>query len=256
MTLTVSPWLPAASRADLDILMRRVINRWLADWIVEAVRVDIATPAPAPGSADSWRGAHGAWLYQRPDDVVALGLAACDGRADLINPVDRALLEQVGSEMLEDLVGRLGGNAGINATSRSGPAASGHDGPEREKYRFRVAGSPGDWSLLLAFDDTGLIRLRKAAAGSYRTPDLVPFSVALAGEEVGLGCHLGSAQITAADISALAIGDVLVLDRCLDAPVPLTVDGHRLRTAEARIEAQAGAIQVTVTETIDLMQEI
>jgi hypothetical protein len=158
--------------------------------------------------------------------------------------------------MLEDLLVRLGAGREKSATPGRGHAAPDSIEPHGVEHWFRVAASSGEWSLLLAFDEGMLIRLRKAMAGSSRKPDVVPLSTALAGEEIPLGCHLGSATITFADLSALAAGDVLVLDRRLDAPVPLTIDGNLPRTGQAQIGPQAGAIQVTLTEAIDLMQAI
>jgi len=256
MSLEPLPWLPAASRADLETVMRFVVERWLADWITGPVGFDIVSSAQPDNVSDDWRGARGAWLQGGLADAAALGLAACDGRADSINPVDRDLLERVGDDMLNDFLVRLGAGPGKNAVPERGYTAPGPNGPDGAKHRFRVAASKGEWSLLLALGESVLVRLRKAMAGSSRTPDIIPLSTALAGEEVRLGCHLGSAGITAADLSTLTAGDVLVFDRHIEASVPLTINGNLPRTGRALIGAQAGAIQVTLTEAIDLLQGI
>lgn len=250
------PWLPAAPRADLDTVMRLVVEQWLADWIMRPVGVDVMTSERSGNGSGDWRGGCGAWLQGGLGDAVALGLAACDGQADSLNPLDRALLGRVGDEMLEDLLARLRAGPERSAAPARAHSALDGAGPDDAQHRFRVGASSGEWALMLALDEILVIRLRKAIAGSSRTFALVPLSAALAGEEVGLGCHLGSAQITVADLSALAAGDVLVLDRRLDVPVPLTIDGNLPRTGQARIGGEAGALEVTLIETIDLMQGI
>lgn len=254
MSLVVSPWLPAASRSDLETVMRRVTEDWLAEWIEGYVAIDVVTPARMDGKAGDWRGNAGRWLHVAEEDLVALGLAACAGRADRLNPVDRELLACVGDDMLADLMGRLGAEADAGQMRGLGVVAHGREGADGAKHRFGVAAEGQDWALLIALDETAVVRLRKAVAGTARTPALGSLSKALADETVRLGCHLGQTEITAAELFALAAGDVLVLDRRLDVPVPLTVDGNLPRKGKARIGADAAAIEVRLTEPIEVIQ--
>lgn len=255
MSLAVFPWLPTASRADLEAAMRRLVGQWLGDWIIGPAPIDVATPARVEGDAGDWSGGSGRWMHATKDDLMTLGLAACGGRADRSNPVDRGMLKHIGEEMRVDLLARLGAEAQANPDWRQVGGSLEHDGTARAKHRYRVAGSADGWSLVIALDDSALVRLRKTAAGSSRTIILAPLAEALAGESVMLGCHLGRAEISAADLSALGPGDVLVLDRLLDGPIPVTVEGKLPRAGKARIGASDGTIEVKLTEAIDVMQE-
>lgn len=256
MSLVVSPWLPPASRADLEALLRRVVERWLSDWIVGPVNIEVVTPARLEGEVGDWRGNSGRRLHIAEEDLIALGVAACEGRADRINPVDREFLTGIGNEMLDELTVRFCAEAestAVHGRSNAGPCRDGLDGAE---HQFRITALADGWSLLIVLDESVIVRLRKSVAGSARAPALVPLSNALASESVRLGCHLGQTQITAAELATLAAGDVLVLDRRLDAPVPLTIEGKRSRTGKARVGAQATSIEVKLTEPIDAMQEM
>lgn len=254
MSLVVSSWLPAATRSDLDAVIRRVAEHWLADWIEGPITIDVVTPARVDGKAGDWRGSPGRWLHVAEQDLIALGIGACDGRTDRLNPVDRELLVRVADEMLADLMGRLGEEADASQSWARGAVTHGWEELEGAKHRFGVTAARQDWSLLIALDETAIVGLRKAATGTSRAPDMGSLSRALASETVRLGCHLGKMEITAAELSELAAGDVLAFDRRLDAAVPLTVEGNLLRKGKGRLGAETGSIEVRLIEPIEMIQ--
>lgn len=226
----VVPWLPAASRADLERAVGWLIERWLADWIAAPDAFAVTTPpageAPAGVSAGD-------------DDLVALGLVACAGRADPANAIDRCVLLRVGADMRDDLAVRMGG--------------AGSDG-RCGAHRFTVSPRSGTWSLTLSVDEEALVALRKRCAGVGRMRSTSPLRRALVPETVSLGCHLGEAAITAAELAALGAGDVLVFDRVLADAVPLTVEGRVSRSGRAVIAARHHAIEVRLTQPISLQE--
>jgi hypothetical protein len=241
MSAIAVPWLPPPRKGEAEAAIAKVLAPWSAAWFAQAVRLTVVPAAPAPTSPAGWHGDGDARAAAEACDTVALGLTACAGRADPANPADRQVLEAIGAEMLADLAMRLG-------------EASAGEGA-RFEHGFAVEPECGGWRMALALGAGALTRARKAAAGSGRRPLVAPLAAALADEDVGLGCHLGEARVTAAEIAALAVGDLLVLDRGLDAPLPLTVAGAVPRTGLARIAAADGTIRVTVAEPPDLSRK-
>ncbi|MEH3101085.1 FliM/FliN family flagellar motor C-terminal domain-containing protein [Sphingomonas adhaesiva] len=234
MSAVVVPWLPAASRADLERAMRWLVERWLSEWT--AAPHDVVVAAPTSGGVP-------AGIVAGDDDLVALGFVASAGHADLSNAIDRRVLLHVGAAMRDDLSARLAG------------AGSGTDtDTDRVAHRFAVASRGGGWSLTLGIAEGAMVAVRRRCAGTTHASSLSALRIALAAETVSLGCHLGEARITAAELAALDAGDVLVLDRALGDAVPLTVEGRTTASGRARIAARGGAVEVRLTHPPSLQE--
>ena len=230
MNAVAMPWLPPPREGEVAGAIAFVIGQWLADWMRSPPRLVVEDVAAPAGGQSGWQ-----VRADRPD-LLALGNAACAGQGDADNPLDEHVLCGVGSAMIDDLLGRV---------ESAGTA------PEC----FDVIDHNGQWRIQLALDAAAIVQARRAAAGFSRQLEPVPLATALASEDVVLGCHLGAAHLTMAEVAALSLGDVIVLDRDLHAPVPLTVAGVMPQAGAARIGSDAGQLRVTVTERPNLLRK-
>jgi hypothetical protein len=225
------PWLPAAAEREMEAALGDAAAAWLARWVVDPCPAD---PVEAISSAE---GDGGVVLAEAPD-LVALGAEACAGRADTDNPRDRRVLERVGQAMLDDLAADL---AGQQREASSGATS-----------RFKLSCATRGWSLRISLSPEDQVTLRKRGSSPARPVRLGSRGKALATESVWVGCHLGSAGLTAGEAKTLAPGDLIVLDRELAEAVPVTVAGVVCAGGTARIERSGAQLTLRLESAINL----
>lgn len=234
MTVEAFDWLPPASIVEVETAIACEVGDWLVRWLVDPPRVAVKQlSCSASGHSE-----------QTPEaaDTVSMGLAACAGRGDAQNVLDRDLLEAVGLEMVTDLLAFL---AGPKSRALSG-----------EAERFAIGSEQGRWNVEVVLGQQDLIALRKRAAGASRAVTLGSLGEALAGEQVLLGCHLGAATLTAAEVAAIGIGDLIVLDRQVAQELPLTVDGLTCASGAARISQLENTVAIHLVGAVDLRARV
>lgn len=240
------PWLPPAPAEGLERQIASLAGEWAARWIGGTPSLTIE-PAKQPfDPAVAWRGCAAIAIGVRAEMLVALAQAALAGHGDIDNSRDREVFADIGRQATNDLAEFICAIASPGADLEDLPPES-LGNPEQS---YRILGT--DWALELILDSAAQVRLRRHVAGSRGRPALGRLAEALAPETVELGCHLGEASLWAADVAALAPGDLIVLDRRIAEPLPLTVAGNVTAHGKASIEAADGALSVRIADVVDL----
>jgi len=214
-------WLPANAITDRlpQATLESLLAQWSADWF------------PAEGAR------LGRWTRERAGGealVVAVGPAGTGGLADAMvgevpeppTAADRAKLDAAANACVEDLRRRL---ADLFGTA---PAS---DRPvERRACRIDLPGVPG--ALDLSLSDALLAGwIRATLPPAAPMPPLQPLSQALGPQTIGLSALVGRCRLALRDLESWAVGDVLVLDRPLDAALDLVVGGRLCADAPCRL---------------------
>lgn len=238
MTHEPQPWLPPAAPGEVESALRDAATVWLARWVVDAPCRDTPDVTSDEGGEHRPAGA-------TATDLATLGAAACANRADPLNPRDREALERVGRAMLNDLVADIAGRAGSTEHGEHGCDAAPH-------AAYVLASSALGWSIGIKISAAQQIALRRRASYPARSMRLGSLQAALKDELVEVGCHLGRASLTAAEVAALGVGDLIVLDRQLRNALPLTVAGSVCARGTACVERTDECFAIRIESELDL----
>ena len=250
MTVTGLPWLPPPEAGEVESALVRVVAPWLDGWMsplgpLRARRLGRGEIRPA-----QWAGCSDAMVGIVADGRGALGNAVCAGHGDPGHAGDVAVLDELADRMLDDSWAFL---ADLCGTDRVGVVRT-RTIPDGDL--FSLAPADSDWAILLALSERCQIVLRKAAAGSGVAPKPASLREAFAPLRVGVGCHLGHAQLVAGDLPSLAKGDVIMLPGRPDAPALLTVDGHVCSAGKAFVTSTADGAEVRIVERPRLARKV
>jgi flagellar motor switch/type III secretory pathway protein FliN len=239
-------WLPPASRAETEAVIARVVVPWAQAWFA-GLEMPVVSQTPVSTlRRQCWRGGGQVLIGSEAAVTARIGLAICAGRGDSSNPHDQAVLTLLGEEAANQLATLLGApNYWLAPKTEQSP-------PDWARHCFLLTGPNREWSLALAVGDEALSVLRRAECPAGDPPRLGQLSAALARESCTLEVHLGHAQIDAAELAALAVGDVIVLDCAALQPVPLLIAGKCPATGSATIRPTVAALQVSITTPISL----
>ncbi|HKX79065.1 MAG TPA: FliM/FliN family flagellar motor C-terminal domain-containing protein, partial [Novosphingobium sp.] len=176
--------------------------------------------------------------------VVALGHDILEGRAELAHSRDREILSAVGRAAVADLGDLLSAAArqGDNGFERWSEAP-----PGARRYRLTCAGRK--WSVEISLGGGVCVRLRQSRTGFRRPPALTALRTALSVERITLGCHLGTASISAGELHGLAAGDLIVLDRQVADALPLTLQGELAPRGQGTISKDEEDLVLRITQT-------
>jgi len=244
-------WLPPAGKGDVEAALRRLVENWLAGWIVAPPALRVQPRNRAEMKAQQWQGVPGAMLGSHAHDLVQLGRDVCGGHGLPDHPADREILHAMGSKVFDDLASTLGSLC--DGTSGD-PISLQRSLPDGEL--FTVASGAGGWSLGLALAPAALIAVRKAVAGTGRRADLATRRAAIAPQVARLGCHLGHARLSAGEVAMLAAGDVIVFDCQIGATLTLTVEGHACASGKVKIVQSGEGAKVAIAERANLVRKV
>ncbi|PTS90557.1 hypothetical protein DBR17_01145 [Sphingomonas sp. HMWF008] len=227
-------WLPAGAIMALaiDRVLSEVVQSWSLKWFASrAVRpLDALTAGPVP---TGWEGQMllldrdlGLAVSGDATAILAGAMLDRDVPTDVQTDADRRVFVEMVRICLEDLCRRLAEAFRFDASARwerfPGDTASVPDGvlvcglgieSHAPLMRFMVA------------PDT-LVEMAKAGLPPpERGRPLAGIACGLAAQAVSVSAQIGRCSLTLADVAGLNIGDVLVFDRALDAPVDLVVNG-------------------------------
>lgn len=262
MSAEFRSWLPdnAAMPALAQGALADMVDGWSAAWFV-------GEPLRTLGLLTRVTGARGelrktAWLVC--DGGLAIGLPQ-SGQATLGAAVlgiamtgaerpsaDLALLERVGGECLDDLKRRAAALFGIEKTAawrNCEGAPHGGDAVHRIEIGNSVRSAVLMFTLELSADC--FTRFVKAKLPAAPTPRKFGAPAqALASLPVTLSVAVGRCGLTVAELSSLAEGDVLVLDRALDAAMPLAVEGVIARRGACTLTEAGDRVALNITEAL------
>ncbi|MEH3123283.1 MAG: FliM/FliN family flagellar motor C-terminal domain-containing protein [Sphingomonas phyllosphaerae] len=220
MATAWEPWLPAAAiaRAVDDVPVRRVVAEWAAAWFVGASpKVRPASgPVEMPVAGTSWA-SEGLVLTIGAEMDEVLGDLVFGAIPPDATTGDRTAIASVVAACLGDLRARLAKAIG------SGAAWAGDVEPAR-RWQWRVDVGRAA-ALHVAVEEAWIVRRACAALPQAAAVPLVPLADALASQRIDVAALVGRSRLTTVELAQLADGDVVVLDRALDAAAPLAVDG-------------------------------
>ncbi len=175
-------------------------------------------------------------------EVLGIAAGAERGRDDL------ELLGEIGGECLEDLKRRTA-QLFLPSRAASWAIADGASGGG-EVHRLEIVAASRTIVLVIQLGAELFARF----VTSKLPPSPAPGPLGAAGEAlarlpVRVSAALGPCRLTVAELSGLDAGDVLVLDRALDAPIPLAIGGSiASRGTCAVVEAGAAGLALRITQ--------
>jgi len=239
----MTPWLPPGSDDDVARAIATAISDWLGKWLTRVPRLEARKIRPGAHDAEHWWGTGTARVGIPAQSAVLLGNAALGEIADVQGGRDREVLMQLSAEIASDLASRL---ASLTSASDVQSSTLGY---------WRLSPDGEQWAIIAGLDPAALVRIRRRAAGTSGAKALGHMLAALSSESVVLGCHLGSAEVTAGDLGTLAAGDVIMLNRPCAAAVPLTINGEIAPSGSARISARDDGIHVALTAPVKIKKD-
>lgn len=139
-------------------------------------------------------------------------------RQDLTE-ADHQLLRRLAASAIDDLHQRIASLYSASEMQASGAAA-------RDRLRLTI-GPGGQAKFAIEAERDPLTTLVKGRFRAIaRRNELSPVRTAIAKEPVRIEAHLGSAELSIAQIESLEIGDIVVLDRPIDAPARISINNR------------------------------
>lgn len=224
-------WLPVGTAPPpaLDAMLAECVRGWSRRWF--AADAPVLQPlVPQPLNRLAWHELDGGIMLGIDSTALAeTGARMLDISATDRSPDDIALLEAVAEPCLTDLRAAL---AALIQAPRNAEWRPAGVGPQ---WSATIGSGPASLAL-------GLSQARFAALVRRSLPPCAPrplgsAAAALASTPITVGAAVGRVSIRVADLSALAIGDIVVLDQRAADPVPIAVDGRALARGRARIVA-------------------
>lgn len=248
----VRSWLPAEAiqRGVRDVPLRACVREWASSWFAAAqadVTGDPAAAQPGKGRGVSWQLADGVTLALAEDAdarLAALMFGAPDDPGSL-TAADRTALDAAAEACVTDLRSRLVSSLRLGGTSawRRGTA-------EAETpaiwWAWRVTDSRGGALLEIALSEDLIVRrVRTALARAPALSGLSSLAVALSDQAVTVSALVGRSKLTTTELAGLSCGDVLVLDRDLDAAIDIAVE-HRPKPLLCTVDRHDDRLQLTI----------
>jgi flagellar motor switch/type III secretory pathway protein FliN len=260
MTPAFRHWLPEDTAAPLvETAIAGIVARWSQGWFARQelrvtgsfARAEEAVARPL--RQQEWHMLDdGLAIALSPRDTLALGMLVLglDPAPEPLNPADTDLLRALAGDCLEDLKRRLVAWLGTTASAwRRSESADAQFSDGARTVAVVDAGQHGVFVLSVSAD----LFARRAKQALPAPPEGVPLGrgdKALAGLPVTIGAMVGGCTITVAELSGLAAGDVLLLDRALDAFHPLAIDGTAMSIGRCTIVHGDRAIALRIVEPL------
>ncbi len=225
MTAQVATWLPSDCLAS-DAAMKpfaRLIDGWAENWFASDRWEVVGTWGPAVGHpAASWpslrASPYGFAIHADRDAVLSLALDALGSASQpSYTEADLRVLRPLSSRILDDLAARLSDLPGTPNGAGTSEAAPFMLGIGTQQRTWLALACSKAW--LAAFVRSELPQLHTCVP-------LDPIALACADKQVEISAMLGRASIRVGDIRHLEVGDVIMLDRSGDEPLPLSVAGR------------------------------
>ena len=247
MTVAATPWLPVCGRGEVDAAIQSVVHRWASEWFVDGGDIHSTfTPHTAARRA-LWVNGGGTMVGCADGDLAKLGFAAAGMRGDLANMIDARAFEQLGKSICLRLIETFGSHE-----SQTCEPVAGFADIDKSQQCYAVTPADRSWLLFLSLTPAAIVRARRGLANRRKYPVLGKLEDALASETCKIGGHLGSANLNAADVGSLAIGDVIMFDRKKSEAVPLVVNGTFPAMGSARIESDNGELRFGIETAVSL----
>jgi len=251
-------WLPAKAFAD-GVAARRLaaaVEAWAERWFADRRVAPLADPAAARAAV--WRAE--AAQVQSLDDGLAVAVgdagrlaiagAMLDAAIDVrkARPADRQLFDRLSDACLDDLRTRMAQAFKLAPDARWRAGDSVDDLPPADAHAFGFDDADEPLLLLFVTRDLEVALIKSGLRAPPSPPALAPLATGLAAQTVDLSALLGRCDLTVAELAELTCGDVLVLDRDLDAPLDLAIDG-RLKSGRCSVAPDGDRLHLTIVQT-------
>jgi len=228
-------WLPPPGKDDVPSAIRRLVTPWVEKWFVSRLAVRCEKVAGRDDVGDAAGSNSDIAIVAGRPVQVEMAIEALNGQVERENPRDADLLASLGGAILDDL-------------SQTIATAAGSLGDEPTRPGCWVVKLDGhSWAVEIRLSEQAQCRLRQRAAGAGSAPKLGTFKDALSPESAMLGCHLGYARLTAAELLTIKPGDVIMLDRAQHEELPLLVNGAATASGNAQIIPGPDSVNVRLT---------
>lgn len=249
----VRAWLPrqVADRPAIKALIEEAVRRWSDRWFARG-RLSVSRMALQPLRPSSQRDnrqLHRTIGLQVRDEALnrIVDLALDAGVSPLAHTqADEILLAGFGEKLLKDLAGEVSLALGIDG--QSAPDALAANSPAQDELLIVVGSQGGDDLLALTLPFEALIPacLASLPRPSVQPKPMVSLTTALGAIKVRLKVQAGRARMRLEDLTGLATGDVLVLDRRLEHGVALRIAATDQPVASAQISHLDGQVALIV----------
>ncbi len=216
------------------------VAAWSERWFARrrARLHDWRRAAGAARSAEAWRVHYASVAIALParsrviDWALDMRLEPFD-----VTETDRLLLDGLERRIVADLARQIEAALRVDGAPRETPLATTEPWGAAGGATLEITDENGADIAQAAIPFEALLGACKASMRAPRTDRPRPerVSAALAAQRLTLAARLGQAEIALSELRALAPGDVLVLDRDLDSPAELVVEGARAVVAKAKL---------------------
>lgn len=247
----LTPWLPAEalSPVHFEQAISSLVGDWSSHWFPKAkasCRPQLRSPLGRSSQQLAWR-SWGQECGTCLDEAGRLALAeAMLDRAIAANAVqasDQPLLNDITNRCVDDLLGRLSWLIDHDRTPDLSGEALGPDSGAVWDIGLKRSGV----TITLVISRSALVRWRKQLVPASKAPKLAGVVQALRAQPVGLGLDLGRGSLTLTELENLAPGDVIILDRAVDAPLELLAAG-RVSGIRGKLRGEAGLSSVDIID--------
>jgi flagellar motor switch/type III secretory pathway protein FliN len=247
----LTPWLPAEALnpSHFEGAISSLVGDWSSHWFAKAranCRPQLRSTMVRSPQQLAWRSSRqqfGTCL----DEAGRLALAeAMLDRAIAANAVqvgDQPLLSDITDRCLDDLLGRLSWLIDHERT----PDLSGEAMEPSWGIAWDIGLKRSGVAISLVISRSALVRWRKRLAPTSKAPELAGIFRALKSQQVGLRLDIGRGSLILAELENLAPGDVIILDRTVDAPLELLAAG-RASGIKGKLKEEAGRASVEIID--------
>ena len=253
MTVRCREWLPLSTISDSRVKERvsaiagRWAERWFAPGICAVSDCEVREQRRPPVGLDlAWRDfGHGVCLLWGEAKALEWARETINMPGDISLTVeDGALLTRLAENMAQELANDLGDALLLDAGGQKQPVA----GPWLEMTLVRTACKK--IPLRISVSACALVRFRKSLVASKPTDSLPgnTLEAAISGQTLSYEAVLGGARMKAAELCALAPGDVILLDRSLSEPVDIVSLGGGAIVGRAMLDQAGSDARLTIVQ--------
>jgi len=248
-------WLPPGAFADgaAERRLDGAIEQWAARWFADrTLRRWQSAVAPRQGDdLERYDLDEGLALALNGAARTAVAGAMLDAALDVrkANSADRHLFDRLSAACLEDLRSRLAQAFRLDPQACWQPSDGTAAPPSADARAFAFEDADEPLLLLFVTRDLEVASIKADLRAPPPAPALAPLVTGLAAQRVDLSALLGRCDLTIAELAGLTRGDVLVLDRDLDAPLDLAVDGQ-VKSGCCEVEQDGDRLNFKIVQTL------
>lgn len=253
MTGRIRSWLPldAALGPRVRDPLERAVDDWSGRWFAGA-RASLASLEPRTAGAPRLAGG---WLLHRdavgvpvegPDAIRLAGLAlGADSEGLVLSEADRDIMGRLAADILADLAATLAGVLGLTAGIDPSPVACVDPLDGEAGIILRILDAQGRPLAQAALSLGIVVPFLKAAIKAGPAPALARIDGALGPTRTRLDIRLGETRLSLGELAGLGSGDVLVLDRTIEAGAAVAIaTGRSQAFARATLEQEDGGTRL------------